>query len=445
MQIGMGPRGVLNRRHFLRNVTAGGLALGGLSFTDMVSLNASELKRRGMSCILLWMQGGPSQFETFDPKPGHANGGETKAIATNVPGTQISENLPHLARIADQLAIVRSLSTKEGEHQRASYMMHTSYIPTATVRYPTLGAVVAKELADQAASELPSFVRIGNVGIGAGNEGGLLGQKFNAYPIQDGNRPPENTRPTTEEDRYRRRLTLLDRLEEAAPGEAVARRADHESLYNQASRFVLSPSMSSFDISNEPESVRKAYGIGASSADAGRPAPNGLRIQQGQFAAGCLLARRLIESGVTFVEVAMGNWDTHQDNFDLSRRLCEQIDQPFAALVEDLRQRGRLDKTLVIWMGEFGRTPRINPRGGRDHHPQSFSAVLAGGGMQVGQVVGATDAGGERVVERPINEKDLFQTIYQTLGVNAKKEYMSAIGRPIAIVDGGSPVDELLG
>ncbi|HWA97454.1 MAG TPA: DUF1501 domain-containing protein [Pirellulales bacterium] len=413
---------VVGRRDFLRGVSLASLAAGTASWTDVVSVRADELRRDGRACILLWMQGGPSQFETFDPKSG-ANGGETKPIATKLAGVKFAENLPKLAGIADQLAIVRSMTTKEGNHQRASFLMHTSYVPTATVHHPTLGSVVAKEL-PHSDCELPSFVRIGRA-LNSGN-GGLLGTEFDAFVVQSAAKVPDNVRPTTETARYTRRLALLDRLEVAGNAPAASANIhDHRKLYEHASRMVLSPQMSAFDLSKEPESIRQAYGTG-------------------EFASGCLLARRLIEAGVTFVEVSLGNWDTHDNNFDRSRTLCNQMDQPFAALVEDLRQRGMLDRTLVVWMGEFGRTPRVNPRGGRDHFPRAFSAVLAGGGIRTGQAIGSTNDAGDEIADDPITEKDLFQTIYKSLRIDTRKENMSPIGRPIRIVDGGTVVDKLL-
>src|SRR6185295_16019670 len=181
-----------------------------------------------------------------------------------------------------------------------------------------------------------------------------------------------------------------------------------------------------FDLTKETDKTRDAYG-------------------RHNFGAGCLLARRLIESGVTFVEVGLDGWDTHDDNFDRTTKLAGQVDQPFATLIADLKQRGMLDKTRVVWMGEFGRTPNINARGGRDHFPRSFNVALAGGGIRGGQVVGETDAGGEDVTKRPVSVSDLFRTIYTTLGINADHENMSRIGRPIKIVDGGQVIHELLG
>lgn len=413
---------VLARRDFLRGVSLAGLAAGALHWTDVLSLRADELRRRGKACILLWMQGGPTQFETFDPKPGHENGGETKAISTAVPGIQLADNLPHLAKVAGDLAIVRSMSTKEGNHQRATFLLHTSYVPTASVHYPTLGSVVAEQLGTLE-NDLPSFVRIGRRFPNA-SDGGLLGADYNAFVVQAAGKLPDNARPASEQGRYERRLGLIGRLEDASglPA-ATPELAEHRGLYKKASRMVLSPRMEAFDLDRESSQTREAYG-------------------KSDFGAGCLLARRLIETGVTFVEVGLGNWDTHNDNFARAHGLCEELDLPFAALIEDLKTRGMLDQTLIVWMGEFGRTPRINPRGGRDHYPRAFSAALAGGGVRGGRVIGGTDAGGVEVAERPVSAQDLFRTIYKALEIDADRENMSPIGRPIKIVDGGHAVEE---
>jgi uncharacterized protein (DUF1501 family) len=410
---------VVGRRDFLRVLSAG-TAAGSLGLGETLSVRADELRRGGKACILLWMQGGPSQFETFDPKPGHANGGETKGIATKLPGVQFSENLPKLATLADRLAVVRSMTSREGEHQRATYLMHTAYLPMASVKYPAMGAIVARDL-PRADCELPSFVRIGPLFNSAG--GGFLGTQYDPFVVAAAGRLPENVRPSGEMPQFDRRLALRARLEGARGGAASP--SEHDKLYESAARMIKSTQMQAFDLDREPASVRDAYGSGS-------------------FANACLLARRLVESGVTFVEAVLGNWDTHQDNAPRSRALCEQLDQPFAALINDLADRGMLDQTLVLWMGEFGRTPRINPRGGRDHFPRAFSTVLAGGGVRPGQVLGATEPGGEAVKDRPVSEKDLFQTVYRSLGVDSGKEAMSPIGRPIKPVDGGTAVSELL-
>lgn len=417
-------RGGIRRRDFLRGVSLAGLVAGTLNWTDVMSANAADLRSRGMSCILLWMQGGPSQFETFSPKPGHANGGETKAIKTSVAGIEISENLPHVAKAMNDVCLIRSMTSKEGSHPRATYLMHTGYLPTASVKYPTLGSIVAQQLGDQTA-ELPNFVRIGQSRDGAG--GGLLGVEFDPFVVNNAGGLPDNTRPASGDARYKRRLGLLDQLEDHyAENGGKQEVADHRKLYEKASRMILSPKMETFEIAKESAATRAAYG-------------------ESNFGRGCLLARRLVESGVTFVEVGLGNWDTHDDNFARAKTLCEQLDQPYAALLNDLKQRGLLDKTLVVWMGEFGRTPRINPRGGRDHYPRAFNVALSGGGVKSGQVIGKTDEGGTTVSDRPIGVNDLLRTICTGLKINPELSNMSSIGRPIKLVDGGEVVKEVFG
>jgi hypothetical protein len=419
-------RGHLRRRDFLKFIPAVAAA-GSMSWQDIVTASAPALRKAGKACILLWMQGGPSQFETFDPKPGHANGGDTKSIKTAVPGIEIAENLPQLAESMDDLCLIRSMNGKEGQHPRATFLMHTGYLPSPAVKYPTLGSLVAKELGDPA-SDLPSFVRIG-AGLGANASAmggaGILGVDYDPLTMQAAGRPPENTSLTTDQRRFQRRLNLLDRLQaDYANHGGREEVSDHQKIYAQASRLVLSPKMTGFDLNSEPQNVKDAYG-------------------SGPFAQGCLLARRLIETGVTFVEVTLGNWDTHQDNFNRSRTLCSQLDQPFSALLADLKRRHLLDSTLVICTGEFGRTPRINPNSGRDHFPRAFTSVLAGGGVKGGQVIGATDASGEAIKDRPVSVNDLLRTVCHSLNIDPTKQNMSSIGRPIPIVDGGEVVTEL--
>lgn len=417
-------RGVASRRDFLRVIPTAALAAGAVSWQDAMIASAADLRKRKRACILLWMQGGPSQFETFSPKPGHANGGETKAIKTAVTGIEIAESLPETAKAMEHLCLIRSMTSKEGSHPRASYLMHTGYLPTASVKYPTLGSIVAHEIGDPA-NDLPSFVRIG--GGRFGDSAGLLGVDYDPFAMQAAGRPPENTSITTTEARYQRRLNLLSRLEaDYANRGGKQEVTDHKKVYAQAAKMILSPKMDAFDLDKEPQKVRDLYGSSA-------------------FGQGCLLARRLVESGVTFVEVNLGNWDTHDNNFERSKTLCGQLDQPFAALLADLEQRGMLDSTLVVWMGEFGRTPRINPRGGRDHYPRAFNVALGGCGVKGGQVIGKTDAGGENVEDRPGSVSDLFRTICHGLAIDADKENMSSIGRPIRIVDGGEVVKEVFG
>jgi hypothetical protein len=414
---------VIRRRDFLRQLGAAGLAAGTLSWTDAIAASSEQLRSRGMACILLWMQGGPSQFETFSPLPNHANGGETKAIPTSVSGIHIAENMPHCAKVMDDLAIIRSMTSKEGNHLRATYLLHHGYLPMGGVNFPTIGSHVSQQIGD-AANQLPNYVRIGGRLPSSGG-GGFLGVDYDPLVLQSAGRPPDNTKPLTDEDRYQRRLQLLNSLEghfATAGGEQIV--TDHRKLIEHASDMIMSPRMAAFDIEREPQSMREAYG-------------------EGEFAAGCLMARRLVEKGVTFVEVVSKGWDTHFDGFNKVRELTTQVDQPTAMLIADLKQRGMLEKTLVVWMGEFGRTPKVNPRAGRDHYPRAFNAVLAGGGVKGGQVIGKTDETGSQVIERPVAVIDLFRSIYHTLGIDADQEHMSGVGRPIKIVDGGEVVPEL--
>jgi hypothetical protein len=419
-------RGLVRRRDFLRLIPATAATAGVLSWQDLVTANAPELRKSGKACILLWMAGGPSQFETFDPKPLHANGGETKTTKTTIAGVEFSEHLPKLAAATDDLCLIRSMTGKEGQHPRATFLMHTGYLPSPAVKYPTLGSIVAKELGDPA-SDLPSFVRIGG-GPGANasamGTAGILGVDYDPLSMASASRPPDNTSLTTSDSRFERRLSLLDRLQadySQHGGQQTV--ADHKKVYAQAARLVTSPKMAAFDLAKEPQAAKEAYG-------------------STPFGQGCLLARRLVEHGVTFVEVTLGNWDTHLDNFNRSRDLCGQLDQPFAALLADLKSRGLLDSTLVLCTGEFGRTPRVNPNGGRDHFPRAFTSVLAGGGVKGGQTIGCTDAGGDAVEDRPVSVNDLLRTACNALAIDADKQNMSSVGRPIAIVDGGEVVKE---
>ena len=227
--------------------------------------------------------------------------------------------------------------------------------------------------------------------------------------------------------RYSRRLGLLDKLEDDFAGRGGQIVVDnHRRLYQKASKMVLSSSVKAFDINEEPENVRAKYG-------------------DSDFGRGCLLARRLVEAGVTFVEVQSRGWDTHDDVFNRVNKLASDVDPGFAALVSDLKERGRLDRTLVVWMGEFGRTPKVNPRGGRDHWPSVFNVAIAGGGVRGGQVIGASAADGTGVQDRPVTIPDLFCSVCKSLDVNPRIESISPLGRPLKIVDGGKPVDELFG
>lgn len=420
-------RQTLSRRGFLYGVSAAAAAAGTANFRDVMSLRADELRKEGRAMILLFMQGGPSQLETFDPKPGTEQGGETKAISTAVSGIQIAEGWEETAKQMKEIAIIRSMTNKEGEHQRAVYQMHTGYIPSGSVKHPSLGACIARELAPLD-RELPSVVSIGDRGQ-SGMGAGFLGVDYEPFHVTGGSvgNVPENVAPIVGDKRFTRRLALFDKLEgefAARGGETVVN--NHRKIYDKSAKLSLSPMTTTFDLANESAEMKERYG-------------------NSEFGKGCLLARRLIEAGVTFVEVRMNGWDTHQDVFDGVKGLARRCDPAMAALIADLKERGLLDKTLVVWTGEFGRTPRVNPRTGRDHWPRNFNALVAGGGIKGGQVIGESAKDGVGVLHDPVTVPDLFSSICKSLNVDATKENMSPIGRPLKIVDGGKPVAKLFG
>jgi len=413
---------------------------------------------RRKSCILLWMPGGPSQIDTFDPKPGHKNGGEFKPIETSVSGIQISEHLPNVAKQMDHLAIIRSMQTKEGDHGRATYHLRTGYLPQGPVRYPSLGSLMSHELGSETA-ELPNFVSVmPNRQLSPGAYGaGFLGPRY--APLVVGAEPPRRARPmdgqpaveplygpplevrnirTTAEvslPQSDSRLDLLSTMENDFLSQRPGLSSEsHLSAYTQAVRMMRSQAVGAFNLDEEPAALREAYG-------------------KNRFGQGCLLARRLVERGVPFVEVALSDamsgmgvgWDTHTRNFEGVKAMSGVLDPAWGTLMQDLKDRGLLDSTFVVWMGEFGRTAVINEQGGRDHFPTAWSTVLGGGGIRGGQVYGKTDDGGEKVTDNPVTVPDLLATITSALGVDPKKENMSNVGRPIPLTDRtGKPIVELL-
>ena len=321
----------------------------------------------------------------------------------------------------NDIALIRSMTNKEGNHQRATYQLHTGYVPSATLKHPHIGCSAVSEMGESK-FDLPHIVSIGGPTIGAG----YLGAALEPFVVQNPEKPPENTQPQVAADRFKRRLGLLDRLE-GAGFERVGgadRVRDHRALYRQTARMILSPHMRAFHLDDEPTALRDAYG-------------------RNPFGQGCLLARRLVQTGATFVEVRSNGWDTHQQNNERVLKIASQVDPGFATLISDLKARGMLAKTLVVWMGEFGRTPKINPNAGRDHFPKVFNVAVAGGGVKGGQVVGSSTADGSDVKDNPVSVSDLLASVCHGLKVDPTKENMTPIGRPIKIVDGGKVVPAL--
>jgi hypothetical protein len=410
--VGVDSRGRVSRRGFLG-------ALAGLGLAARLGARAAEMRRQGRACILLWMAGGPSQFETFDPKPGAATQGPTRAIDTTAPGVRIAEHWTRTAGMMNELAVLRSLTSTEGNHGRATYLLHTSYAPSGGIVHPGFGSLLAQDLAP-ADFDLPHVVSISGPSAGSS----FLGVRYAPFVITDPNRAPDNLPSPVSGVRLGRRLDLLRELEDQPGRPPSSLVKDHQALYAQSARLVTSPRTTAFRLEDEPDRVREAYGRSA-------------------FGQGCLMARRLIEAGVSYVEVESAGWDTHGNELASLKKLIPPVDLGFAALVADLKVRGLLERTLVIWMGEFGRTPQINLTAGREHFPKAFNAVLAGSGVQGGRVVGATDALGTQVAERPITVPDLFCTFCKALGMDPRRENQSNVGRPLKVVEHGAAVREV--
>ncbi len=375
------------------------------------------------SCIVLWMNGGPSQLDTFDPKPGTEVGGPFKAIATRASGVKISEHLPHLADQAHHLAVVRGMTSKEGSHPRAQELGRTGHTPNPTAATPSLGSWVAKYKAPKSL-DLPGFVALGGPSVG----GGILGHEYDPLTIQSPGARPQNLDPFQElsDERLASRraaLAALDADFASRMGDKQVRSRD--AVIERAVRVMKSTQTQAFDVSSEPEAVKKAYGDSA-------------------FGRGCLTARRLVEIGVPFVEVTLDGWDTHQNNFDRTKGLMGALDPAMATLLKELDERKLLDSTIVVWMGEFGRTPNINSNDGRDHFPGAWSAAVAGGGFRGGIAHGATDADGKKVVENPTTVPDLLATISSRLGLDPATAEVSPRGGPISVTEGGQVVRGLL-
>ncbi|WP_394847681.1 DUF1501 domain-containing protein [Pendulispora brunnea] len=396
--------------------------VGGLAALMTMALRAEagaepKAGAKAKACIVLWLNGGPSHVDTFDPKPG----GRFKAIKTRARDLWLAEHLPRLADHGDKLAVIRSMTSKEGNHDRARYLMHTGYIPNPTVRHPSFGAWVSREIG-ATSPELPNFVSIAGPSMGPG----FLGLQHGPFIVDDPAKKPANVElpAAVDEARFQRREGAL-RAMEARFDLDDPQISGRQAVYEQATRLMHSPKLAVFDIEQEPEAVRKAYG-------------------DTKFGRGCLLARRLVESGVKLVEVVLDGWDTHQDNFERTRKLMGTLDPALSSLLAELHARKLLDSTLVVCMGEFGRTPHINAKEGRDHHPAAWSAVLAGGGIRGGQVYGKTDNEGAKVVERPVTVPNLFATLTTQLGIDPHKMVTSPIGRPIGVTDEGEPIRELM-
>ncbi len=414
---------LLSRRSWLLGSTLAGASASGLIQALAAEAGPTGPKR---SCLVLWMGGGPSQTDTFDLKTGHENGGPFQPIQTSSPGVVIGEHLPETAKWMHTMSVIRSMSTREGDHGRATEDLRTGYKPQGPIQFPVLGSLVSHECGPQQ-GDLPNYVSILSRGLFRAGipPAGFLGTEY--APLLVGNEGGGGDRKLTVENlalskgvtsgQSSDRLALLRDLEkpflDARPGIAAE---GHRTAYERGMRLMSASAAEAFDLDRETPETHARYGTST-------------------FSQGCLLARRLLERKVPFVEVSLGGWDTHYDNFDAVKGLCGTLDRPWAALMQDLQDRGLLDSTLVVWMGEFGRTPAINPQGGRDHYPKAWSALLGGGGIVGGSVVGRTSTDGLTVEDRPVSTPDFLATICVALGLDPKKQNLSNVGRPIRLTD----------
>ena len=422
------------RRDVLR--MAAGLGLSFLPFGLTAKAASLRGEERPRSLITLWMAGGPSQLETWDPHPETQVGEAVKAIDTTVSGLQIAETLPRMAEQMHHLSVIRSLVSKEGDHERGTYYVQTGYRPDPTVRHPAIGAVLARELPDPAI-EIPMHVSLATGDGFVVPRGGYLGDEFDAFRIYDPGRNIRNMRTGVSDNRQERRLEGLDVVTDAfrRGRERQVEGTLHQHVIERALTMMSSPQLKAFELDEETDGTKERYG-------------------DSNFGRGCLVGRRLVEQGVRAVQVVLSGHDTHANNLEGQRDRASVLDPAFSALIEDLVERDLLESTIVLCIGEFGRTPWINPLQGRDHWPNGFSCVVGGGGLASGVVIGKTDPElstdsqnrrerAEIKPEDPVEIPELYATILSRLGLDPSDEVMTPIGRPIAWVD-GSPLERLL-
>jgi hypothetical protein len=401
----------------------------GVTLLDAIGGNltaaAAASGKAGTNLIILSMRGAMSHLDTFDPKPGREEQGETKPIQTKTPGVLFGEHLPKLAQQSERLAVIRSMTTETGDHQQGQYVMRTAYPVLGSIRHPSLGSW-ALHVQGKASRDLPGFVLVGN-----GNEhpgAGFLDPSVTPVPVADPALGLENTvRPAyLTEKNFNRRLALADKIDADFRRRFAGPQVEaYDQMYKDAVRLLGSVDLEAFDIAKESEQTRERYGTSP-------------------FGQGCLLARRLVEAGVRCVEVEYGKWDMHREIFEELPESAGNLDAGMSALVTDLEKRGLLSSTLVVLATEFGRTPRINENAGRDHHPAVFSCVLAGAGVKGGAVHGASDERGFKPDKDAVSVPDFLTTVAAACGLPYDKEFMAPNGRPFKIGGGGKPIKAVL-
>tara|TARA_B100000676_G_scaffold69045_1_gene69155 strand:+ start:27935 stop:29152 length:1218 start_codon:yes stop_codon:yes gene_type:complete len=400
---------------------ASAMTMPALAMGNTLLNNAEDLKRRRKSAILLWMGGGPSTMDIWDLKPGAPTGGPFRPIATSG-DQQISEHMPLMAKQMHNMSIIRSMSTREADHGRGRYYMHTGYVPNPNIEHPSYGAVLSHQLSHQRPElEIPPFVTVGGGSVGPG----FLGMAWAPFSVNS-NGQVRNLQMGLEDQRLYQRMYALDLIESGFINQRRGSAAsDHQKILKKTLNLMTSSQMDAFKVAGEPEDVKERYG-------------------NTNFGRGCLMARRLVEQGVPFIEVGLGGWDNHQNiHATLRDTKLPELDQAMSALVEDLEQRELLQDTAIIWMGEFSRTPRINGNAGRDHWARSWSVVVGGGGLNGGLAIGETNSDGTRVETEPYTSQDVMASVCKGLGISLQTTFTSQNGRPMKIANSGKIIKEL--
>jgi hypothetical protein len=408
----------LSRRELLG--AASGTFLG-LSVRNLVALAGTSHAPTAEHVILFWNGGGMSHLDTWDPKPGRPTQGEFEPINTSVPGIQISQIFPTFAKQMHNVALIRSIAGTNGDHGRATYQLQTSYNVFPNLTHPGLGAIVVNER--EQIGDLPAHVTIS----GTAPRAGYLGQKCEAFFVgRPGEKDPYLAFPEgITQVRGNKRLDTLARMNTKFASNKPSENFDAtQTAVGDAVRLMQSPALAAFELDDEKPETRDRYG-------------------RNEFGRGCLLARRLVEKGVRFVQINRGGFDVHMNAFPAMEAHGEVMDPALGALIEDLASSGMLKKTLVLMLSEFGRTPKINKDAGRDHHASVFSCFMAGGGIKGGMVLGSSDEDGVKPKDRPVPVPDLHATVCHALGINPNKEVMTPLQRPLKLVDNGKPIMEL--
>ncbi|MGL6095844.1 MAG: DUF1501 domain-containing protein [Fimbriiglobus sp.] len=435
--------GMSDRRHFMSHVAgATAVAVPGLTFLTNLRAQAAELKKKNKSLIVLWMGGGPTTIDLWDMKPDSANAGSFKPAATKASGVSINPLLKKVGENFKSLSAIRSLTTSEGDHMRGTFLMSTGRVPNPLSEFPHIGSVLSYQMSQDTelmkTMDLPGFISVGGGRVGPG----FLGMKYGAFNVGNPGSPPENVEPPRDvAERMARRAELFRVLEGLTPASGTSKNtlglktnvpADavqaHKDVYQKALDLVVSSRKDVFTFNTKEQ---------AELAD---------RYGNNGFGRGCLLAKKLVEAGVGCVEVSLGGWDMHAQIGTALDRQLPILDGGMGSLVEDLTQSGKIKDTVIVWMGEFGRTPRINQNGGRDHFPRAWSVVVGGGNIKGGQAYGSTNMDGSEVKDNPTKIGDLFATLYAGLGLDPATQIRDNLGRPTAIAgDKATPITQLVG